>query len=81
MTTTTVASNIVQAVRAATQQADAATALAGDQATATQAVATLAAYRANLEATVTAGQVSARGCRSYDREENCTYREFFWPVG
>jgi len=60
MTTTTVASNIVQAVRAATQQADAATALAGDQATATQAVATLQTYRANLDATVTAGQTSAR---------------------
>jgi len=60
MTATVVNSNIVQAVRAATQQADAATAVAGDQATATQAVATLQTYRANLDATVTAGQTSAR---------------------
>jgi len=59
-TATTVAVATLQVVAGATRQAEGAALQSQVNAQATQSVATLAAYRANLDATVTAGQVSAR---------------------
>jgi len=59
-TSTTVALATRQVVAGATRQAEGAALQRQVDAQATQSVATLAAYRANLDATVTASQISAR---------------------
>lgn len=59
-TATTVAVATVQVAVGATRQAEAIVEQNQVEAQATQSAATLVAYRASLDATVTAGQVSAR---------------------
>ena len=60
MTATTAAASTRDVYAQATRMADAATQQAPIDAQATQSLATLAAYRASLDATVAAGQDSAR---------------------